>query len=60
MTATKRDIIDRYYADGWNIRVLAYNVMCDKYIQHPHYPNLALHITSTRDKATYEYCIIDD
>ena len=55
---TKTHIIDRYYADGWSIRVLAYNVMCSKYIRSTSYPHLAVRLTASRDKATYEYVYV--
>lgn len=57
---TKQRIIDRYFDDGWNIRVLAYNVMCDKYIQSTVDPRLAVHIIHTRDCSKYEYAIIKE
>ena len=56
----KERIIDKHYNDGWSIRVLAFNVMCHKYVASIKHPHLAVRITNSRDTATYEYVLIGD
>lgn len=54
---TKVRIVDEYVRAGWHCRVQAYNVMCTKYVKHPHIDNLWVCFYSSRDCNKYEYVI---
>ena len=54
---TKREIVEDYTRDGWHCEVQAYNVLCGKYVKHPHYKNLWVKFYCTRDCSKYEYVI---
>lgn len=54
---TKMNIVERYTRAGWNCDVQAYNVSCDKYVQHKDYDNIWIRFISTRDCAKYEYVL---
>ena len=59
-SVTKRGIVEEYTRDGWHCTVQAYNVICNKYVQHPHYKNICVRFNSTRDCSRYEYIIEND
>lgn len=55
---TKRQIVENYLRDGWSCSVLAYNVLCDKYMKHKDYDNIWIRFISTRDCSKYEYVLV--
>lgn len=56
-SGTKMRIVDEYTRAGWHCRVQAYNVMCHKYVKHPHIENLWVCFYSSRDCNKYEYVL---
>ena len=55
----KRCIINDYYRDGWHVRVLAFNVLCTRFIQHPRYSHIWVMFYVSRDCAQYKYVLED-
>ena len=58
-SGTKMGIVENYNRNNWTSQVQAYNVICTKYVKHPHYKNLAVFFYSSRDVNRYEYVIIE-
>lgn len=56
---TKERIVERYIREGWSCTVQAYNVICQKFVKHPHIDNLWVYFYSSRDCNKYEYVIED-
>lgn len=55
----KREIVERYKEAGWSCTVYAMNVICTKYVKHPHIDNLWVEFYSSRDCNRYRYVIED-
>ena len=58
MSAIKEGIVDSYNRDGWSATVMAFNVMCEKYVPHKDYDNVWIRFTSSRDTSKYEYVLV--
>lgn len=56
---TKVQIVERYKTAGWACKVYATNVICTKYVKHPHIDNLWVEFYSSRDCNRYRYVIED-
>lgn len=56
---TKVQIVERYKSAGWSCTVYAMNVICTKYVKHPHIDNLWVEFYSSRDCNRYRYVIED-
>jgi hypothetical protein len=56
---TKVQIVERYEKACWACTVYAMNVICTKYVKHPHIDNLWVEFYSSRDCNKYRYVIED-
>lgn len=59
-SGAKVRIVEEYTRAGWHCRVLAYNVMCTKYVKHPKYENIWVCFYSSRDCNKYAYVIEEE
>lgn len=55
---TKIEIVQDYTRAGWTCTVQAYNVMCNRFVQHPRYKDIWVMFYSSRDCNKYEYVIL--
>ena len=59
-SATKIQIVEEYTRDGWSCQVQAYNVLCNKYVEHPKHKKIWVRFYCSRDCAKYEYILRSD
>lgn len=57
---TKMQIVEEYARDGWSCQVQSYNVLCDKYVEHPKHKKIWVRFYCSRDCAKYEYILRED